>query len=565
MMIRLSRPLALTKPHLLCVVVFWWWSVQRSVAYLPQRSLCAVVVRRQLPPEKFLKSLHSHDSAKRQALAELGLYPGRRRFHRSWRDDHRQTNNNRRNRTTLAMGLRSGFRSLIGGKGKEWDDDDDKKPKRMVGPPATKKSTSTRTSPGEGKSPKNVDDSNEVESSKTLNKPIRMGELPDTKEVDVKAIDRQESVQERINRVKAGKMTPEEKAAFLESALTAGPTAEARLPLRVSTNKESASASPFPKDSIIRAIASGKKPVSGKDEFVRGADYDEQRKKREFLDMVTGPDRFNPYKTAKTANAYSNKPAAPKTPMKNTNAYSEMEDVPPIDPNTPVSQLVGPATNEPRSPAASFQPQTPAQQSPHQVPVARSSKNIDNTPPAPFEPQYAADNNSDAAPNIAPMPESLGARLGMAAMETENQRKAAALLAKEAQKKLEQEQARQREEYERQAAAIAAEKARVKAEQEAALREAQRLQDEAEAQKRAEAKRIEDDRLAKLMEAQEEYWEKKLAAERASKAEAWGKHLMGEEESVEESEEAPQQGAGFNPNEKYLIEEVRRWKQLFFS
>jgi len=116
-----------------------------------------------------------------------------------------------------------------------------------------------------------------------------------------------ESVRERIDRVKKGQMTEEEKAAFLRTALTRtpqvrkGPRIRQEIPSPSGISKSaSSSASPVRKDSLWNTVMgntpsstssrsrySGYKNVSfsGKDDSA----------KREYLDMVTNPDRFKSY------------------------------------------------------------------------------------------------------------------------------------------------------------------------------------------------------------------------------------------------------------------------------
>jgi len=132
--------------------------------------------------------------------------------------------------------------------------------------------------------------------------PLRMGEDPTTKEVDVYAIDQKESVQERINRVKSGKMTENEKHAFLQSALSAGNTPESRKPFKADTSddRKKMFASPFPKDSILRAFARGGKNDA---DIVTAS----QKVKQDYVDMVTDPDRFHRYKATSSSSTDSTK------------------------------------------------------------------------------------------------------------------------------------------------------------------------------------------------------------------------------------------------------------------
>lgn len=171
--------------------------------------------------------------------------------------------------------------------------------------------------------------------------PLRMGEDPVSKEVNVLSMDHKESTQERINRVKSGLMTEAEKKAFLQTALTAGNTAESRRPLRdesavldsAGSSKKRFFASPFPSDSILRNFARG-----GKNASDNVAELDMQKKKREYLDMVTSPDRFHVYR----ANPSGSPPSSPsKTPIPDLRsmelktsqpASSPIDSVPPSAP-----------------------------------------------------------------------------------------------------------------------------------------------------------------------------------------------------------------------------------------
>eukprot|EP00558_Chaetoceros_sp_UNC1202_P004848 CAMPEP_0197246370 /NCGR_PEP_ID=MMETSP1429-20130617/10832_1 /TAXON_ID=49237 /ORGANISM="Chaetoceros sp., Strain UNC1202" /LENGTH=762 /DNA_ID=CAMNT_0042707005 /DNA_START=78 /DNA_END=2366 /DNA_ORIENTATION=+ len=124
-----------------------------------------------------------------------------------------------------------------------------------------------------------------------------------------------ETVQDRIKRVKSGQMTDEEKAAFLTNALTRtppgnkGPRIRQEIPspsgdLKIK-KKSSSSSSSFPKDSLWDAVM-GKGQGSGGSSEGNPARYPEIRfsatgerlddsAKREYLDMVTNPDRFASY------------------------------------------------------------------------------------------------------------------------------------------------------------------------------------------------------------------------------------------------------------------------------
>ena len=122
---------------------------------------------------------------------------------------------------------------------------------------------------------------------------------------------RPESVKDRLNRVRSGKMTEDEKQAFLRTALSAKATATSRKPLRQAIpdgsdedGNSKGNASPFPKDSLHGIFAAGQGRGSNNtdagDAPVRnwkdGLQLQDQKKKREYLDMVTDPNRFHTYR-----------------------------------------------------------------------------------------------------------------------------------------------------------------------------------------------------------------------------------------------------------------------------
>mmetsp|Transcript_25824 Transcript_25824/g.71122 ORF Transcript_25824/g.71122 Transcript_25824/m.71122 type:complete len:732 (-) Transcript_25824:75-2270(-) len=134
--------------------------------------------------------------------------------------------------------------------------------------------------------------------------PVRMGENPTNKEINVFSLDRSESAQDRINRVKSGRMTDEEKAAFLSAALSTGGM---RPPLRPpsSTAEQEArqsKASPFPEDPIYRSLAGGKTMESSakfSNDLVDRVGLDMQKRKRDYLAQVTDPHRFDRFRTTR--------------------------------------------------------------------------------------------------------------------------------------------------------------------------------------------------------------------------------------------------------------------------
>lgn len=112
-----------------------------------------------------------------------------------------------------------------------------------------------------------------------------------------------ETTQDRINRVKKGKMTEEEKQNFLATTLRsslqgnrspAGPLRQELANEDDATGRNSPSATPFPKDSMLREVVTGRKESPSLDPWT-----DSNKKKKEYLDMVTNPNRFNTF-NAKT-------------------------------------------------------------------------------------------------------------------------------------------------------------------------------------------------------------------------------------------------------------------------
>jgi hypothetical protein len=311
--------------------------------------------------------------------------------------------------------------------------------------------------------------------------PLRMGEDPVSKEVNVLTLDHRETTQEKINRVKAGYMTEAEKKAFLQTALTAGNTAESRRPLlgdgESSTNGNAGAksgtggngskrffASPFPSDSILRNFARGgpKSGGGGGIDSSPASELDSQKKKREYLDMVTDPDRF------KRRNRVSpNKPAE-------TDESSDSADS--IEVELSVTLEVG------DSDITSTGSTTPQVQPITQTPTPST-------------------------------PSNLGARLGMAAManesikrQQEQERKKELQWRLDVERKQHEQRAKELNEWQQKMAGF-----------EAQQRELRAKEEERRMKQEAEKKKAEKARLEHLVKAQEEYWEKKLARERAAR------------------------------------------------
>jgi hypothetical protein len=293
--------------------------------------------------------------------------------------------------------------------------------------------------------------------------PVRMGEDPTTRQVNVQAMDQQESTQERINRVKSGKMTEKEKAAFLETALSAGTAAESRKPLRgpEEERKKRGVASPFPSDSILRNFARGKNATNGagRDEGNSKNSADEQKKKRDYLDMVTSPDRFQRYKAG---------------------AKSE---------GGGVSRISGSIGGDRKT----YIPD-----------IADLDLEDSNTiPPIPL------------APDLGVLPDApdLGARLEAAAIANENLRQQQ----EEDRRKLSIQAEEKRVEQMKQNAVLEQQRLQEFARKEADVQARKQEEQEQISRDRDEKKLVELKRLEALMKAQEDYWTQKLATERGAK------------------------------------------------
>jgi hypothetical protein len=356
--------------------------------------------------------------------------------------------------------------------------------------------------------------------------PVRMGEDPGTKTVNVQSLDSHESVQDRINRVKAGKMTEGEKEAFLDSVLTAGNTPESRKPLIRSSrgksegklSKKESKASPFPSDSILRNLARGLNADSvQKSDFMEKTMLENQRKKKEYLEMVTDPDRFN---RLSTTNSLQRSPGL--YPQSGSSAAES---------KTPVSSLGG----------------------------LQSSKNkyLPNPTGPPQEPV--------SPPDDLPLPGDLGARLGSAAMEHERLRQQAE---EERREREWQQKEELRLEQERRAAEIAKRREEELDRREAEIRERRRRDQDNLSREENERKEAQQRRMRDMMKAQEEYWIKKLSRERESKAKTEIKKEVDTDEQEKDDTaqttstsptarvQVPESSTRFNPDERSLLSDV---------
>jgi hypothetical protein len=114
-----------------------------------------------------------------------------------------------------------------------------------------------------------------------------------------------ETVRDRINRVKKGQMTEEEKAAFLDNALTSRNLQDAHRPrIRqqipapdTSSSSKSSPSSSRPRDALWNTVMGNGSPSSGRTASHANINLTSKgdSAKREYLDMVTNPDRFSSY------------------------------------------------------------------------------------------------------------------------------------------------------------------------------------------------------------------------------------------------------------------------------
>ena len=200
----------------------------------------------------------------------------------------------RKGSVALSMGIRSMLKNRI--LGREPNEGEQSRRRIVpIPPPPVFEQESTSDELENEDQPKD-EQQQELLQQKLTPAPLRMGETtPGSGVVDVSSIAEGESIQDKINRVKSGKMTDEEKKAFLATALSAGMSS--RKPLikpKWDGEAQTVSASPFPSDSILRNFVSGK--IQQEKEKTRPKtttlNLNTNAKKQEYLDMVTNPDRF---------------------------------------------------------------------------------------------------------------------------------------------------------------------------------------------------------------------------------------------------------------------------------
>jgi hypothetical protein len=304
-----------------------------------------------------------------------------------------------------------------------------------------------------------------------------------------------ETTQDRINRVKQGKMTEEEKQKFLATTLKnvtpekpipyTGGNPPVRQPLLDDTalikRGQRSSATPFPKDSMLREVVTGRRDYNAMDEWTSS-----NKKKKEYFDMVTNPNRFNTFNT-QAGSAHAQPPQPTTIP-----AYSANDD-------------------------------SAASVIPWETDLSTSAATPSPTMAAPAAPTFDPGDTNH-----------LGARLEAAAMAEEKR-----------QREVRRAVELQREEERRRHAELL--RAR---EEEMAMREAEaaRRKEEALEMARAqEARRREEERIRQeqMMKAQDEYWANKLRAERQRKLEKLGQQEQAVDEARMVEEDRQQEQASW--------------------
>ena len=159
-----------------------------------------------------------------------------------------------------------------------------------------------------------------------------------------------ETVRDRINRVKKGQMTDEEKAAFLNNALTrksnepSRPRIRQEIPDASDSDQKSSSSSSSagPRDALWNTVmgsgsGSGSSSSASKSKTGRHANINllskDDSAKREYLDMVTNPDRFKAYaamggnrSSSASANKVNNGNVVDNSTMLDTSPLEQEED-----------------------------------------------------------------------------------------------------------------------------------------------------------------------------------------------------------------------------------------------
>ncbi len=284
-----------------------------------------------------------------------------------------------------------------------------------------------------------------------------------------------ETISERINRMKSGMMTDEEKAAFLDRALVTPIRSQEKKPNPIrqkipegsaESSGTEAKASAFPSDSLWGMLEAGKRGKSQNSEPTSTFDPTQflssggtnEKAKREYLDMVFDPNRFKGYSAMGDA----------KTSTVTVNSDDEADEKEVMDEDV-----------------------IDEEESTEDEPVMKTSK------------EEEALSNSNVGSNLA-------ARLEHAATLKEQQDKQREI---ERKKRMEKEQKEEKERIE---------KMRLKQ-----MEESRRQMEEAAEKKRLEAEAIrleqqakkleEDAKMKQLMDSQQAYWEKKLEEERKRK------------------------------------------------
>ena len=150
----------------------------------------------------------------------------------------------------------------------------------------------------------------EVDEDEPRKKKRQLGAVPLAKSMSKSDSSRfDESVKDRMARIKSGVMTDEEKAAFLNNALTRTPQGTQKIRQGGTPAKTTVTgSSPYARDALWSQITKDKasKNESSKGRYVSPGPNDlNEQAKRQYLERVTNPDRFKSYAAM---GGYQNKP-----------------------------------------------------------------------------------------------------------------------------------------------------------------------------------------------------------------------------------------------------------------
>ena len=403
--------------------------------------------------------------------------------------------------TSLHMGLRTFLKTKLGRRKESDDADSSLDDTKSTPTTATEKPTGIKipTQPSKQKVQMEQDD--------TVVSASKSSRLPPL---------RQESVKDRLNRVRSGKMTDDEKQAFLRTALSAGDTSTSRKPLRQKLPDESrprnitGNATPYPKDSLLsnmaRGWSSGYNNTDPNDFPLRnwksGSQLEDQKKKREYYEMVTNPNRFHTYKSS---------------------MVTQPGETDKVDP-TVHDGLVIPQAGEER----------------HEKGKILEEEVIEDI---------------RAYEEVAGVEGDLGARLEKAAHALEEAAKQRELERKEKEKRLE----KQREEQRARMFEIQRKQQLEMEKRELELKAKKREEEEAAAIESEKKRKEEAARRRKLEEAQDAYWAKKLEAEKKARMQGMSKRQQ--EEFMKHEIQAEEKAIEIAEQEKQALEAMEQQAQ----